>query len=77
MNEFGSWKEEEFPKTFTKVIESTLNNVDNLLEITNWNVKTALEMDGMVGISKLDRRELSIAKMTDDAISEQPLKGKT
>ena len=55
--------EEEFPKTITEVIESTLNNVVSLLEITNWNVKTAMEMDGMVGLSKLDRRELNIAKI--------------
>ena len=55
--------EEECPRTFTEVIESTLNSVVSLLEITNWNVKTALEMDGMVGLSKLDRRELNIAKI--------------
>ena len=53
--------EEECPRTFTEVIESTQNNVVNLLEITNWNVKTALKMDGMVGLSKLDRWELNIA----------------
>ena len=55
--------EEEVPKTITEVIESTLNNVVSLSEITNWNVKTAMEMDGMVGLSKLDRRELNIAKI--------------
>ena len=55
--------EEEVPKTITEVIESTLNNVVSLPEITNWNVKTAMEMDGMVGLSKLDHRELNIAKI--------------
>ena len=55
--------EEECPRTFTEVIKSTVNNVVSLLEITNWNVKTVLEMDGMVGLSKLDRRELNIAKI--------------